>query len=86
MGSVALSSVFAEVGLHLELVHELYFPQITLLEGELVVTTQNLKLIGQLMSANLVDFKQIYDIALLTHIEVPDSKELTPQAVDGLVG
>jgi hypothetical protein len=83
--TIFLFSVFAEDSLCLELVHELDSPEVFLLEHELMVMTNNLKLIWNLMCAYFVNLEKIYFLRLLVDMESPDSIQLSSKAVDRLI-
>lgn len=82
----AVRSILAENSFDLRFVHQLYFPNVFVCERELLVLSDNLKLIRQLMGANFVNFEQVYFLRLLTDMECPNSVHLPSKTVNRLIG
>ena len=85
LGGFALAALGTVSCLRQILVHQFDFPRLCIIKAPLVVIRYNLKLVRQLMRADLVHLEQVDLVSLLRRVEVPHSVDLAPQAVDGLV-
>jgi hypothetical protein len=81
----AIFSTAAELGLRLELVHQLDSVGVFFLEQPLVIVVDHLKLVGEGMCANLIRLEQIDFIGLGVDMEVPYTEHLASQTMYWLI-
>jgi hypothetical protein len=75
----------AECGKCLILVHQLYLPDVFLLEFKIVSIGEKLELVWQHMGANFLDAEETDVLGVLIDMEVPLSKDLSSDAVNRLI-
>lgn len=84
--ALALALGLALLGLSFVAIQEHRAVDLFLRECELMVRSDNLNLIGQLMGAQLISLEQIYGGNIAVDVEVPRAKNVVFEAVDGLIG